>query len=260
MKKYVTLFIIILAVIALYKVLIGSSGQNLFGLITKTQGNIRDMIVMKAALYREMGGYAQIGVIMLFSFLYGAVHAAGPGHNKAAVSAYAVSGGISGVNAAAIGALSGLFHGVMSIALVFVLYYLTKMRLSFAIEHYGSTVAAVGSAGLVIFGLYLFLSTFRQRSQKTERNMLFPVIAGMIPCPATFTVCVFFLSMNKPVLALTSSMALTAGMMVTTALAAFAAGYAGEGALSAFAGRRLLISRISALSLSFMGFLLYFLY
>jgi len=257
MKKIFAALLAMATAAVLYALYKSNVWSGFLSHLTEMQYSLRSTITGKAAEYRATGSSKGVFLIVLFSFVYGLVHAAGPGHNKAAVSAYTVSRGISGVKAAFVGALSGMFHGLMSMCLVFGVYYLTDMHLSGAIDSYGNVFASVSSVSLILFGLYLFAASFRKQEPRKEGNLIFTFISGMIPCPATFTVGTFFLAVRMPVMAFAGTLALTLGMMVTTSLASVTAGYAGKGLFSSFEDKYQLITRFSALCLSFFGVLLY---
>lgn len=263
MKKLVAVLLLILAASALWANPFGggspqgNTSTGILGLIADTQHHLRDYITAKAADFKSSGSVFSAAVMLFLSFIYGCVHAAGPGHNKAAVSAYAIAKNIHGLKSASIGAASGFLHGIASMLTVLTIYYLTEFRFTAAMRQTGGFFVAVSSAGLLLFGIYLFISTFREQKADRKNNLIITVISGIIPCPATFIVMSFFLSQQMVISAVACSLALTLGMAATTSAFAFTAGSLGRGSALFIRDRHRLLNRFSAVAVSLFGILLY---
>ena len=262
MKVFLTFFIIALAAASVSANPFGGQEPQHQGdkavfinKITDAQQTLRETIIKKTSEYRDSDSSAAL--IFFFSFLYGLVHAAGPGHNKAAVSAYTVSNKLSRYKAAAMGGLSGMFHGLTSIATVLIVYYLTKFSFGKTIQSTEKIFITVSSAGLFLFGIYLFFSSFKKETDAKKQNALFTLISGIIPCPATFIVLTFFISMDMTALGIACALFLTAGIMTTTSVTAVTVGEIGRHSYIFFNDRYKIISRLSALAISCFGILLY---
>lgn len=262
MKVFLTVFIIALAAASVSANPFGSQepqperNKTIFiNKISDAQQTLREIIIKKTSEYSDSGSSAAL--IFFFSFLYGLVHAAGPGHNKAAVSAYTISKRLSRYKAAALGGMSGMFHGLTSIATVLIIYYLTRYSFGKTMQSTEKIFITVSSAGLFIFGMYLLFSSFRKETNNKKQNAAFTLISGIIPCPATFIVLTFFISMDKTSLGVASALFLTAGIMITTSVTAFTVGEIGRHSYIFFNDRYKIISRLSALAISCFGILLY---
>ncbi len=118
----------------------------------------------QAGLHRELamalravrdGGIPAAGGLIAVSFLYGAVHAAGPGHGKAVIAAYVLADGRRLRHGLALVWASALMQAVTAIALVIVVVYGLGMAsrdarpVALALEQLGyGLVAIIGAAML----------------------------------------------------------------------------------------------------------------
>jgi ABC-type nickel/cobalt efflux system permease component RcnA len=123
----------------------GAYRQWQFDLLRK-QRDLNEWLAAEVRAYKEHGALTPVLMILLVSFLYGVLHAVGPGHGKVATAAY------FGANRAA------AVHGVMMSALIALIQALSAVLLvgglAFALSiSYTQTIRAGDYVTAASFGL-----------------------------------------------------------------------------------------------------------
>lgn len=160
------------------------------------------------------------------SFIYGIIHAAGPGHGKALFSAYFINrkGNIPQVFTAATALV--FTHTLVSVLITLLFIFVLKgTDAFFKIRMQGYLM---GANGLLIFavGLFLLFKKIIQSGNKDNTNQYsagssyspfwLGVLAGCVPCPVTIFVMTFSLTYGIPEAGIASVLGLSAGMFVLT--------------------------------------------
>lgn len=188
---------------------------------------------------------ASIGAILLFSLLYGILHAAGPGHGKTLVASYFTANERSYRRGVGIALLIATTHVVSALSITMILYWFVHTMFSQTI----SDVALYTTkfSGLVILMIALYLARqkwnyYRPKpkimsfstnaphesscgchSCKTTSNstdLMLILGAGIVPCPGTIMVFLFAISMGMYTLGIVSAIVMSLGMGLTIALTA----------------------------------------
>jgi ABC-type nickel/cobalt efflux system permease component RcnA len=176
--------------------------------------------------------------LMLFlglAFVYGVVHAAGPGHGKSVASSYFLSRGGSVGQGVALGLGMGATHAA-SASLVVGGVYLVVQRTS--MTNFAAASATIEQASyllITLLGAWLVWSAVAgMRGAEGEgdapvvpatRRSLWAVTlsAGIIPCPGAALILLFACAQQALVLGLGAVVAMAAGMGVTIAAASVVA-------------------------------------
>ncbi|MDP2078032.1 MAG: DUF1007 family protein [Sulfuricurvum sp.] len=194
---------------------------------------------------QEHPSFQTIGAILLFSLLYGIVHAAGPGHGKTLVATYFSTNDRSYTRGITIALMIAATHVISAFALTMILYWFVHAMFSQTISDVSLHMTKF--SGLVILGIALYLS--RQKWQfyrpkkpamnfsataphlsscgchscKTTSNstdLMLILGAGIIPCPGTIVVFLFAISMGMFWLGAVSAVVMSLGMGLTIAITA----------------------------------------
>jgi ABC-type nickel/cobalt efflux system permease component RcnA len=184
-------------------------------------------------------------LLAFFSFLYGMIHAAGPGHGKVFIGSYMIAGKsrfIDAVKAAiTIVAAHTLSAGILIVAFL----------IFFGMATMESTAVAEGrlqlvSAGLIcLVGVYLLvrgvLSALRKDpglnatpgARKDRGLFALALSVGLIPCPGVMLIMLFAINLGMIPAGILAVLSMASGMFVTITLIGALFLAAGKSALSA---------------------------
>jgi len=250
MKKYLSLFILLLPALSLGQVVWAQNpfmSKNPQKQITQApvppnkflykiavwQQQLKQQMSSLARQMKKTGEWGPFFLLIMIAFLYGLIHAAGPGHGKAVALSYIISRGKKYGSALLFGNLIAMLHGFCGIGLVLILQFVLKKRVSDTIENVNriiqitsySLIAIIGAV-LLFIGLYSWFmqAELKKTDNKTthepkKREPFAMILAlGMIPCPGVVLVMLFFLSIDLIGLGVVLAFFQTLGMAATMSL------------------------------------------
>jgi len=179
-------------------------------------------------------------LLLLFgiAFLYGVIHATGPGHGKIFAVSYFISGKTEIKKGAVLGTLIAFMHVGTSIVMVLVIYSVVRSTL---LNHFEDTTRIISliSYGLItLIGLTLLFLKIgkmirngmhghihaKEPALSSDKSLIsVALVTGFVPCPGTILLLLFTLSQNMLVMGILLSLAIAAGMAITISLAGIAA-------------------------------------
>jgi ABC-type nickel/cobalt efflux system permease component RcnA len=175
-------------------------------------------------------GLAGIAVILGVAFIYGAIHAAGPGHGKAVVASYFLSYGKSWRSAFKMGYLVALTHAASALLLTFGIYYLIDGVFRKTFNQTADTVYTISGGMIILIGLYLLYETYKERNMKEtvlaasgKKDFSVALSIGMVPCPGVMTVLFFSMMLGHLAVGIAGALMMSIGMGLTISLAGIAA-------------------------------------
>ncbi len=212
------------------------------------QKKLRENIATKITAMKN-GESGIIWTFLLICFLYGMLHALGPGHGKSIVVGYFLARKGKWKHGIALGAGITFTHTLSAVILLFVLYGILKAAVfpSFELGRQGIEKVSYGLVcftGLLLIGIAIhdLVKLLRNRrigeketgeketsevavSKNTSWKELIGVAAatGIVPCPAVALIVLFCLLNSMVALALASAGAVCVGMTVTNMLFGIAA-------------------------------------
>ena len=104
---------------------------------------------------RDTGSGVAFFTILALAFLYGVLHAVGPGHGKSIVAAYFVANEARWTSGVIMGGVISLLQGLTAIIVVFLLSLVLKTS-QMAVENNGAMVEFISYGLVVLIGLVLF--------------------------------------------------------------------------------------------------------
>lgn len=104
---------------------------------------------------RKTGSSAALLTILALAFLYGVVHAAGPGHGKSVVGSYFVANEARWASGFFMGGVISLMQGATAIAIVFLMSLVLHSR-ELRVANQGALVDCVSYGVVALIGLVLF--------------------------------------------------------------------------------------------------------
>jgi len=219
--------------------------------ILQGQLELRARLAEYFSLWEKGASASLFFVIVGVAFLYGALHALGPGHRKTVVFAIYLSRRSPWWEPVAMSlALAGL-HGGTAVALIFIF-----RGVSGAISGYSDAVAVYmeGFAYLALVAAAFFLLSrsvvdlVRGKSQRESQLSLGALIlTGIYPCPGAILVLVLSLSLGILSLGIVAVLAMSMGMALPIALFAYLGWFGREGLLRRLKDNEPRIRKIGAI-------------
>ena len=168
-----------------------------------------------------------------FSFLYGIIHSAGPGHRKTVIFSLFLGRDSKWWEPITAGFLSAGLHGMSGMILILVLYGISKAMLSsrmnkLTLYFEGITYIILFIVALVLFVLKLLEFIGKRHhhhsSNKSSKGLYSTIAAAsFFPCPGAVMILIFALALGKFFVGFLSILCLSIGMGITISLTGFLA-------------------------------------
>jgi len=180
--------------------------------------------------------------LIAIAFIYGVLHAAGPGHGKAVAASYLLSRGRKLRNGILLGNSIAFFHGISGVILVLAVHFVLKTGVTGSLESVTRTTQLISYGLIALLGAVLLTKNlFSWRSQQGNENsnqeqapeekrmtpLAMALAVGLVPCPGVVLVMLFCLSLHAVGLGLVLAFFLILGMAMTVS-AVGVAGLAGK--------------------------------
>jgi ABC-type nickel/cobalt efflux system permease component RcnA/ABC-type uncharacterized transport system substrate-binding protein len=172
--------------------------------------------------------------ILAFSFIYGALHAAGPGHGKTVVASYIFSTDKSIAKALFVALAIGTVHAFSAFILTIIIYFLVTGFLLPFVENVEQIVTKLSATIIITIALTLLYKKIT-RSLKAKKQPKFSIhkpscgcasckidskttdlgvilSAGLIPCPGTVIIFIVTISQGMFFIGVSSAVFMSLGM------------------------------------------------
>jgi len=179
--------------------------------------------------FREIGdenALLPILTILSIAFIYGVVHALGPGHGKLLVSSYFLRSNRSYKEAFKMGYLISLIHTISALSISFILYYLLEVVFSQTFQEVSFYMTKISALLIIGVAIYLFFEQHKEHSSAdvTQRSDLsIALSAGVIPCPGVMTIILFSILIGNISVGIAAAVFMSVGMGLTISLSAIVA-------------------------------------
>ena len=107
-------------------------------------------------------------IILGIAFLYGLIHAAGPGHEKAVVAFYFSSNKGDYKKALKVGYLISIIHTFSALVVTFSLYFLFKFMFREKFENLYMNAMKISVVMIMLIGIYLIYEAYKEKNKKEE--------------------------------------------------------------------------------------------
>ncbi len=174
------------------------------------QRNLYEKIADLVEAVRESRNPRVILILFVISFIYGVVHAIGPGHGKSIAASYFLSQDVPLSRGLLMGGLIALLHAGSAIIVVLTVYLILRRSYLTSLENISHIVRIVSYALISLIGLLMFIVAIRDRrtgrfpihdgstTKVLKRRSLFSVAlaVGIVPCPGAILILLFCLSLE----------------------------------------------------------------
>ncbi|MCT4627586.1 hypothetical protein [Halodesulfovibrio sp.] len=169
---------------------------------------------------------------LLFSFLYGIIHALGPGHGKSIVFSYFLGRKGTMLKGVIMGHLLTAVHTLSAIIVVLGAYFLLNLKGSRALSSASAPLQTTSYYLIIGLGIFILLHALYEvlprnnkkhapKEANTKGIVTVAVISGLVPCPGAALLLSFALSLNLLTTGLLGTLFFTMGMGITTSLFGF---------------------------------------
>jgi len=217
-----------------------------YGYAVAVQRDIYQALSGRIETFADTGDWAQLAVFLPMGIVFGAVHAATPGHSKMVLATYLAGSRLAALRALAVSAVLSVTHVSMSVAIAL----LSLPLVSVAFGQIGRAPALETlSRGLIgLIGIWMIWRAFRPaktHSHQVGQGLAVGFMAGLIPCPLTLFVMVFAMSKGVTAAGIAFAGVMMLGVALTLALVALAAILFRNGLLRLIERRPMLFAAIS---------------
>lgn len=210
------------------------------------------------------GNLSALFILIVISFLYGMLHALGPGHGKALAFSYFLSHKTSYIKAFMISLSSSMIHIISAFVLVLISFFFLESILNNFVNNSIIVLTKLSAFMIMVLALYLLYKKFQHKescgccachSKKDE--WYFVLTSGLIPCPGTVILFIYAFMLQTYFAVLLSSIAIGLGMSVVV----FCSSYLGLSIFKMtdrFAKLKNILEIVSPIFMFLLGILLYY--
>lgn len=219
-------------------------------LVTR-QATLRDALGNYFYSWKQSGSHGLFWAIIGVSFLYGILHALGPGHRKTVMFSLYLARGAPAWEPAGTGMILSLLHGGAAVVLLLSMRGLSGALSGRAdnITNYmeGFTYLILIVVALILVGLALkdFISgSERQSGEAMSVGTI--IVTGLYPCPGAILVMVLSLSLKITGIGIFAVLAMSLGMSIPIIAAGYLAWFGRTGIFNAFKQNEAAIARVTS--------------
>lgn len=165
-------------------------------------------------------------LILAIAFLYGLVHAAGPGHGKALVAFYFTSNKSDYKKAFKMGYMISIVHAISALLLTFGIFFILKTMFRKNFDEFSGVAMQISAVMIILVAIYLIVHAIKDRDAKEKNEkpsnkseMAVAFSAGVVPCPGVMTIVLFCVVLEQYLLGILAAVAMSVGMGLTISLA-----------------------------------------
>jgi nickel/cobalt exporter len=203
---------------------------NFLKQITMYQHELNRLISSNLRDVGSQESFVAIFSILGIAFIYGAIHAAGPGHGKALVALYFLREKSSYKKAFQMGYMIAITHALSALSITLIIYYLIQGMFSRTFKNASDYSMIFSSSLIIIVGFYLLYEAYKERNMKEDENVKLSnksaiataISAGIVPCPGVMTITLFAITLGHLSVGIAAAVVMSIGMGLTISLAAIA--------------------------------------
>jgi nickel/cobalt transporter (NicO) family protein len=194
-----------------------------------------------------------LALLLGIAFLYGLVHAAGPGHGKAFAASFVLAAKPGLKQSLLLGNTIALFHGLSAATLVILLKTTLVAFTGQSLEQVQNLTGIVSYSLISLIGLLLVSGVVKKmRNHGPEESRpdhpanvwVMAATVGLVPCPGVVLVLLFSLSLDILWVGLLMALFQTAGMALTISLVTLLVAGGRRGGTSLFKRNEQMLHRV----------------
>lgn len=194
---------------------------------------LTESIRLRLETVQAEGSVAAFVGLLLFSLLYGMLHALGPGHGKTLVASYFLTHERDHKRAALMALGIGAVHVLAALGLTLAILYIVQRILVSTVQQAGSLLTIISGVLVLLIALRLVVQKIQHRRAKNasavsacgcsachahhkgaHTDWMLVLSAGIVPCPGTVTIFLFTFSMGMYLTGFLAALLMSIGMGV----------------------------------------------
>lgn len=205
--------------------------SSFFASIAQAQKVLREKLTVAITAMKQ-GDWDAIWKFLVICFVYGMLHALGPGHGKSIVVGYFIARRGRWRQGVALGAGITFVHTLSAVLLLFVLYAVFRATVFAAFETGRIGIEKASYALIMLTGILLVVLGIRDVVKQCKQNVSaeetplpstarwreiigVAAVTGIVPCPAVALIVLFCLLNSMVALSLLGAVVICIGMTVT---------------------------------------------
>ncbi len=204
--------------------------QSFIITLSRTQRSLNKELTHTARKIKNNPSAALLLTVISIAFIYGVIHALGPGHGKIFAMSYFLAEQGSIKRGLVFGGAFAFIHAGSAVLLVLVLYFILKCAVFRSVDDFSRWAKLFSYALIAALGAYMLIRKLKavtsRKGNDTGRALIGPdkhpalmaLAVGIVPCPGTVIVLLFALSLEMLSLGLALACAMAIGMAITISL------------------------------------------
>jgi len=205
--------------------------RKIIGKIALLQRSLNKRLAESTKKVKETKSTKLLFFMIFITYIYGIIHALGPGHGKTLTFSYFLSEETNIKKGITVGCIIGFLHAFSALALVLILYFTIKKAYLHDIESMNRVIKIISYSLISIIGLLLLIKglynlkkdrNFEKKEienlQSTKSIIPFSIAVGLIPCTGTTIVLLFSLSLGVLKIGIISTIFMALGMATTISM------------------------------------------
>lgn len=172
------------------------------------------------------GGLVHLLALLGGAFLYGLVHALGPGHGKSVVSAYFLACGGRRRHGLYMGMATAAIHTTSAVVAVFFVQMVLDKTMGRGLESVVDRMSHLSFLAIAFIGLCMLVLAIRELLTSKGHDhahepvswwggLKMAVVSGLVPCPGAAIILFFALALGVPWVGVLAVVAMSFGMGLT---------------------------------------------
>ncbi|MFC2060968.1 nickel/cobalt transporter [Elusimicrobiota bacterium] len=191
--------------------------------ITPVQYSLRNNITDLVNNLKEKKSSKTLLILIGIAFMYGLIHALGPGHGKVITFSYFLSKKSGIRKGVLLGNLIAFLQVSSAIVIIAVIYFIIKKAFLTTFEDMRRIIQLMSYALISLMGVFLFFRMLYNQKKESEKNFngndinIIPIAVsiGVVPCPAAVIILLFSISVDMIMTGVVLSLFMAAGMAFT---------------------------------------------
>jgi len=175
----------------------------------------------------EDGDSSVFLLILIISFLYGLIHALGPGHGKMVISSYFLANNSNKYDAFKAGFLTSIVHTLSALLVTGTLYLFFQDTISTYFKSLNQNMYKVSAVFIILIALFLLYELLTEKNkiesiEPISNKRLFTVSfsIGIVPCPGVMSIVLYSMIIGYFYLGILSAITMSIGMGITISVSA----------------------------------------